>query len=50
MDKRGVEWRIFKDINIAALGYKEGNYAGWDPMPSGLLGPVSLIPMKNLEE
>lgn len=50
MDKRGVEWRIFKDINIAALGYKKGNYAGWSPMPSGLLGPVELIPMKILEK
>ena len=46
MDRRGVEWRIFKDINIAALGYKKGNYAGWTPMPSGLLGPVELIPLK----
>ncbi|HIZ91478.1 MAG TPA: glycosyl hydrolase family 2 [Candidatus Bacteroides merdavium] len=50
MDKRGVEWRIFKDINIAALGYKKGNYAGWTPMPSGLLGPVELIPVKILDK
>ncbi len=46
MDKRGVKWRIFKDINIAALGYKKGDYAGWAPVPSGLLGPVKLIPLK----
>lgn len=47
MDRRGVKWRIFKDINIAALGYKKGTYAGWAPVPSGLLGPVTVIPMNN---
>lgn len=49
MDRRGIEWRIFKDINIAALGYKKGNYAHWQPIPSGLLGPVELIPLKERE-
>ena len=47
MDKQGVKWRIFKDINIAALGYKKGDYAGWTPVPSGLLGPVELMPLKT---
>ena len=46
MDRRGVKWRIFIDINIAALGYKKGTYAGWEPVPSGLLGPVRIIPLK----
>lgn len=50
MDRRGVKWRIFKDINIAALGYKKGDYAGWQPVPSGLLGPVLVIPMKTIKE
>lgn len=45
MDRRGVKWRIFKDINIAALGYKKGTYADWKPVPSGLLGPVEIIPL-----
>lgn len=49
MDRRGVEWRIFKDINIAALGYKKGTYAGWEPVPSGLLGPVYIEPMKSIK-
>lgn len=48
MDKRGVKWRIFKDINIAALGYKKGTYAGWQPVPSGLLGPVLLVPVETI--
>lgn len=46
MDRRDVKWRIFKDINIAALGYKKGTYAGWQPVPSGLLGPVEIVPME----
>ena len=50
MDRRGVKWRIFKDINIAALGYKKGTYADWQPVPSGLMGPVLIIPMKTIEE
>lgn len=48
MDKRGVKWRIFKDINIAALGYKKGDYAGWKPVPSGLLGPVLIVPVETI--
>lgn len=50
MDRRGVEWRIFKDINMATLGYKEGTYAGWQPVPSGLLGGVTVVPMEKIRE
>lgn len=49
MDRRGVKWRIFKDINMATLGYKKGTYADWQPVPGGLLGPVTIVPMKVLE-
>lgn len=48
MDRREVKWRIFKDINIAALGYKKGDYAGWQPVSSGLLGPVVIVPMERI--
>ncbi len=50
MDRENVNWRIFKDINIAALGYKKGNYAHWEPLPSGLLGAVTVTPMMNARE
>lgn len=50
MDCRGVKWRIFKDINIAALGYKKGTYAHWAPVPSGLLGPVRIVPLKLINK
>ena len=48
LDRREVKWRIFKDINIAALGYKKGTYAAWQPVPGGLLGPVRIIPLKSV--
>ncbi len=48
MDRQGVEWRKFKDINISAIVYKKSDYSEWEPMESGLLGPVRLIPMKTL--
>ena len=48
MDRQKIPWRKFKDINVAALNYKKGNYAGWQPVSSGLLGPVRLIPMKTI--
>lgn len=37
MDRRGIEWRIFKNANIANLkGGKESYYGNWDLMPYGL--------------
>ena len=44
-DRRGVEWRIFKDINIVSIDYKKTGYGNWFTVPSGLLGPVKLQPM-----
>lgn len=39
-DKRGVEWRIFNEINFVDLNYKKTLYDKWETSPSGLLGPV----------
>ncbi len=44
MDRRGVEWRKFYDINFVNIQYKPFDASGWEPMPSGLLGPVRLLP------
>lgn len=44
-DRRGIEWRRFKDANINNLGYKKGKYGHWEVIPSGLLGPVHLVPV-----
>ncbi len=42
LDREGVAWRKFKEINIVDLNYKKQTYAHWQPMASGLLGPVTL--------
>ena len=49
MDRRNVPWRIYKDANIVNIHYKKDNYGKWEPVPSGLLGPVCLIPMQPLQ-
>ena len=46
MDREGIPWRKFKDINIADLQYKNTKYDWWAPVPSGLNSDVKLIPCK----
>lgn len=46
-ERRGVEWRIFKDANIASVtGAKTFTFADWPLVPSGLNSEVRLIPVK----
>jgi len=42
-DKQAPEWKKFYDINIVDITYKKFNASNWEPMPSGLLGPVKLL-------
>lgn len=49
MDRRNVPWRIYKDANIVNIHYKKDNYGKWESVPSGLLGPVRLIPMQSIK-
>lgn len=44
-DRRGVEWRNFKEINVVDINYKTQKYNNWETVPSGLLGPVKLLPV-----
>lgn len=44
-DKRGVYWRIFKEINLVDLAYKNTTYDKWPVMPSGICGQPRLIPL-----
>ncbi|GHV25145.1 glycosyl hydrolase family 2 [Bacteroidia bacterium] len=41
-DRRGVKWRIFNEINFVNIAYSNTKYDIWEPVPSGLLGPVSI--------
>jgi hypothetical protein len=42
LDRRGVQWKIFKDINIVNINYRPFNAADWPLTDCGLLGPVRL--------
>lgn len=55
LDKRGVQWKKFYNINMSArLAENRGadglfTAAKWSPKPSGLLGPVTLTPLKIIK-
>lgn len=42
-DQQQPDWKKFYDINIVDITYKKFDATRWQPMPSGLLGPVKLI-------
>jgi hypothetical protein len=42
LDRRGVNWKIFKDINIVNVDYKPFDASNWPLTDCGLLGPVTL--------
>ena len=46
LDRRGVEWRVMKDINVVNLQYKRTTYANWQPVKSGLNSEVKLVEIK----
>ncbi|MDR1332671.1 MAG: glycosyl hydrolase family 2, partial [Tannerella sp.] len=39
-DRRNVEWRIFHEINFVSITYRDTRFDAWEPLPSGLPGPV----------
>lgn len=43
LDRKGVKWRKFKEINLVAIGYKKGDYSGWETVPGGLNSTIRLI-------
>lgn len=46
LDRDGVVWRKFNDINVVDINYNTTLYDKWKPMPSGLCSPVKLIKAK----
>ena len=46
LDRRGVKWKTFRDINIVDINYKPFDAANWPLTECGLLGPVTLTPVK----
>lgn len=47
MDKKGIVWRKYNEINFVNINYLEFDASGWKVQPSGLGGPVEIIPFKG---
>jgi hypothetical protein len=45
MDKKGIPWRNYHEINFVNINYKPFNASEWEPQASGLLGPVTITPV-----
>ncbi|MHB8902436.1 MAG: glycosylhydrolase-like jelly roll fold domain-containing protein, partial [Thermoguttaceae bacterium] len=46
LDRRGVDWKKFYEINLVDQMYQPLDASGWDLEPSGLLGPVRVAPYR----
>lgn len=44
LDRQGVKWKNFNDINFVNLAYQPFDASKWPITDSGLLGPVTLTP------
>jgi len=45
LDRRKVPWKIFHNINFVNRRYRRFDASSWPVFPSGLLGPVRLVPL-----
>jgi len=48
MDVRKVDWKIMREINFVNIDYKRFDASAWPLTSSGLLGPVTLTPLRKL--
>lgn len=46
MDQEKIQWRNYHEINFVNIDYKPFDASQWKLMPSGLLGPVRIIPIQ----
>jgi hypothetical protein len=47
LDRQGIPWRKFNEINVVDINYKKTTYAHWSPVPSGLRSKVTLVEKIN---
>lgn len=48
LDQRQVPWKIMREINFVNINYKPFDASSWALTPSGLLGPVQLVPLRRV--
>ncbi len=46
LDRRKVDWKIMREINFVNINYRPFDASEWPLTPSGLLGPVTLTPLR----
>ena len=46
LDQRKVDWKIMREINFVNINYRPFDASAWPLTPSGLLGPVTLTPLR----
>ena len=49
MDQNKLPWKIMRDSNVVNINYKPFDASTWPLTPSGLLGPVTLTPLKSFQ-
>ena len=47
LELSGIEWKTFYEINMVNRNYEPFDAKGWEPMPSGLTGKVSIAPLEE---
>jgi hypothetical protein len=47
LDRRGVQWKTFRDINFVNVNYRPFDASDWPLTDCGLLGPVTLTPVTS---
>ena len=49
MDQKKVNWKIMREINFVNINYQPFDASKWELKPAGLLGPVTLTPLKAVD-
>ena len=49
LDRRGVSWKTFRDINYVDINYQPFDASNWPLTDCGLLGPVTLTPVMPVQ-
>ncbi len=46
MDRAGIQWRNYHEINFVNINYKNFDASSWKVMPSGISGSVTITPFQ----
>lgn len=46
LEKQGVNWKKFDNINFVNIRYRPFDASGWEPVESGLIGRISVVGYK----